>query len=161
MPFPAFPQKMSSSTKLKDQSSAPKYTNGSSACSNPSHAERLPTAPFDRVTLTDIAADAGVSRATVSLVLRNSMSQLLAERRQPTAALCFNDMVVIGALRAWVNNGRSPGENFAIIGFDDVVEAPFAGLRLGPSQPCRAKSERSPLNSFWSESQIRIDRRAD
>jgi hypothetical protein len=81
VPFPAFPQKMSSSTKLKDQSSAPKYSNGSSARSNPSHAARLPTAPFDRVTLTDIAADAGVSRATVSLVLRNSMSQLLAERR--------------------------------------------------------------------------------
>ena len=123
MPFPAFPQKMSSSTKLQDQSSAPKYSNGSSARSNPSNAERLPTAPFHRVTLTDIAADAGVSRATVSLVLRNSMSQLLAERRQPTAALCFNDMVVIGALRAWVNNGKSPGEDFAIIGFDDVVEA--------------------------------------
>jgi DNA-binding LacI/PurR family transcriptional regulator len=155
----------------------------------------LPTTSSDRVTLTDIAADAGVSRATVSLVLRNvpvvagttrervldsmrrlgyvyhrgaanlrtqrthaiglivtdmiridardilpsspdrlggyqAMSQLLAERRQPTAALCFNDMVAMGALQALANNGKSPGEDFAIIGFDDVAEAALCRLAL-------------------------------
>ena len=324
---------MSSSPKLQVQSSASKYSNASSARSNSSSAERLPTAPFDRVTLTDIAADAGVSRATVSLVLRNvpvvagptrervldsmrrlgyvyhrgaanlrtqrthaiglivtditnpffaeiivaiedklgsagyatllgntsetvgkqerllasmleypadgillcpaadksdqfidrirdcripkvlfarnlpgvecdyvgvdnlcgarmavehlvalghrriafiggavevssrkervdgyaialrkngirvdardivtcspdrlggyqTMSQLLAERQQPTAALCFNDMVAMGALQALANNGKSPGEDFAIIGFDDVVEAALCRPRL-------------------------------
>jgi LacI family transcriptional regulator len=41
----------------------------------------------------------------------------------PTAALCFSDVVAIGAIHALRDSGRVVGEDFAIIGFDDIDEA--------------------------------------
>jgi LacI family transcriptional regulator len=41
----------------------------------------------------------------------------------PTAALCFNDMVAIGAIQALSAAGQKPGLNFAPVGFNDVAEA--------------------------------------
>jgi LacI family transcriptional regulator len=41
----------------------------------------------------------------------------------PTAALCFNDAVAFGVLLALRKRGLEPGADFAVVGFDDVVEA--------------------------------------
>jgi LacI family transcriptional regulator len=47
---------------------------------------------------------------------------LLAPQR-PTAALCFNDIVAIGATHALARAGLRTGVDFAIVGFDDIAEA--------------------------------------
>jgi LacI family transcriptional regulator len=40
-----------------------------------------------------------------------------------TAALCFNDVVAIGLIRALSQTGVAIGRDFAVIGFDDIEEA--------------------------------------
>jgi LacI family transcriptional regulator len=47
----------------------------------------------------------------------------LALPQPPTAALCFNDAVAFGAMLALRKRGLEPGRDFAVVGFDDVVEA--------------------------------------
>ncbi len=42
---------------------------------------------------------------------------------KPTAALCFNDIVAIGAVHALSRHGLKAGADFAIVGFDDSAEA--------------------------------------
>jgi LacI family transcriptional regulator len=49
--------------------------------------------------------------------------QLLNLRQPATAALCFNDVVAIGLMRALTEAGVSVGKDFAVIGFDDIEEA--------------------------------------
>jgi LacI family transcriptional regulator len=43
-----------------------------------------------------------------------------------TAALCFNDVVAIGLIRAFAAKGVVVGKNFGVIGFDDIDEAKHA-----------------------------------
>jgi LacI family transcriptional regulator len=43
--------------------------------------------------------------------------------RTATAALCFNDVVAIGLVRALTAAGAAVGVDFAVIGFDDIDEA--------------------------------------
>ncbi|MBV8440876.1 MAG: LacI family DNA-binding transcriptional regulator [Hyphomicrobiales bacterium] len=50
-------------------------------------------------------------------------AQLLNFRQPATAALCFNDVVAIGLMRALMEAGVSVGAEFAVIGFDDIEEA--------------------------------------
>ena len=52
-----------------------------------------------------------------------AMQQLLRLAGTPTAALCFNDMVAIGAMQALSAAGKTPGRDFALVGFNDVAEA--------------------------------------
>jgi LacI family transcriptional regulator len=68
----------------------------------------------------------------VSLVLETPTSyagggaavpQLLNLQKPATAALCFNDVVAIGLIRALTEAGVAVGTNFAVIGFDDIEEA--------------------------------------
>ena len=47
----------------------------------------------------------------------------LAMAEPPTAALCFNDAVAFGVMLALRKRGLEPGADFAVVGFDDVVEA--------------------------------------
>lgn len=42
---------------------------------------------------------------------------------RPTAAMCFNDAVAFGAMIGLRRRGIEPGRDFAVVGFDDVVEA--------------------------------------
>ena len=49
--------------------------------------------------------------------------QLLNLHEPATAALCFNDVVAIGLVRAFTQAGVSVGGDFAVIGFDDIEEA--------------------------------------
>jgi LacI family transcriptional regulator, galactose operon repressor len=50
-------------------------------------------------------------------------SQLLHLHEPATAALCFNDVVAIGLIRALTQAGVAIGRGFAVIGFDDIEEA--------------------------------------
>lgn len=47
----------------------------------------------------------------------------LSATNPPTAAMCFNDTVAFGAMIALRKRGLEPGRDFAVVGFDDVVEA--------------------------------------
>jgi LacI family transcriptional regulator len=49
--------------------------------------------------------------------------QLLGRARSATAALCFNDVVAIGVIRAFAATGVTVGRDFGVIGFDDIDEA--------------------------------------
>jgi LacI family transcriptional regulator len=50
-------------------------------------------------------------------------ARLLVLPERATAALCFNDVVAIGLIRALTQAGVSIGRDFAVIGFDDIKEA--------------------------------------
>jgi LacI family transcriptional regulator len=50
-------------------------------------------------------------------------AQLLNLSRPATAALCFNDVVAIGLIRALTEAGFKVGRDFSVIGFDDIEEA--------------------------------------
>ncbi len=52
-----------------------------------------------------------------------ALQQILALPDPPTAALCFNDVVAIGALHALAAGGMTAGRDFAVVGFDDVADA--------------------------------------
>jgi LacI family transcriptional regulator len=41
----------------------------------------------------------------------------------PTAAVCFNDAVAFGVCDGLRARRIEPGKNFAVVGFDDVIEA--------------------------------------
>jgi LacI family transcriptional regulator len=53
-----------------------------------------------------------------------SRAMLLAAR--PTGAVCFNDAVAFGVCDGLRTNGLEPGRDFAVVGFDDVIEAKTA-----------------------------------
>ena len=50
-------------------------------------------------------------------------STLLAGKDRPTALVCFNDVVAIGAMMALTRHGLTPGVDIAVTGFDDTAEA--------------------------------------
>lgn len=52
-----------------------------------------------------------------------AIERALGTQRSPSAILCYNDIVAIGATRALINRGIMPGKDIAIIGFDDIAEA--------------------------------------
>ena len=52
-----------------------------------------------------------------------AVPQLLNLRDPATAALCFNDVVAIGLIRALTQARATIGRKFAVIGFDDIEEA--------------------------------------
>jgi LacI family transcriptional regulator len=52
-----------------------------------------------------------------------ALPQLLNLSEPATAALCFNDVVAIGMMRALAASGVAVGRDFSVIGFDDIEEA--------------------------------------
>ena len=71
--------------------------------------------PFDADLVLDSATNyAGGGAAAARLLV-------LPERA--TAALCFNDVVAIGLIRALIEAGVVIGRDFAVVGFDDIEEA--------------------------------------
>ncbi len=68
----------------------------------------------------------------VSLVIETAITysggaaavpQLLNLHKPASAALCYNDVVAIGLIRAFTEAGVAVGKDFAVIGFDDIEEA--------------------------------------
>jgi len=52
-----------------------------------------------------------------------TLETALDRDNRPTAAMCFNDAVAFGAMIGLRRRGIEPGRDFAVVGFDDVVEA--------------------------------------
>jgi LacI family transcriptional regulator len=52
-----------------------------------------------------------------------AMSAALALANRPTAVVCYNDVVAIGAMLAAARQGLVVGRDIAIVGFDDTSEA--------------------------------------
>lgn len=52
-----------------------------------------------------------------------AMTALLSGPERPTAVLCFNDVVAIGATLALTRRGLQVGRDVAVVGFDDTTEA--------------------------------------
>jgi LacI family transcriptional regulator len=52
-----------------------------------------------------------------------AMSRLLSVEKRPTAVVCFNDVVAIGAMLAIARYELVAGRDIAIVGFDDTAEA--------------------------------------
>lgn len=55
-----------------------------------------------------------------------AIERALALSERPTAAVCFNDAVAFGVCDGLRAHRLDPGEDFAVVGFDDVIEAQTA-----------------------------------
>ena len=53
----------------------------------------------------------------------DAMTSVLALSERPTAALCFNDVVAMGAMIAVNRHGLTIAKDIGIVGFDDIAEA--------------------------------------
>lgn len=53
----------------------------------------------------------------------DAMTAAMASTNRPSAFLCFNDIVAMGAMIALERYGLKAGKDIAIIGFDDIAEA--------------------------------------
>ncbi len=51
-----------------------------------------------------------------------AMTALLDQHPEVTAAVCYQDVVALGAMLALRKQGRLIGQNFALVGFDDLPE---------------------------------------
>jgi LacI family transcriptional regulator len=56
---------------------------------------------------------------------RLAIAGALSLPRPPSAVLCYNDIVAIGATRELNVRGIHPGRDFAVVGFDDIAEAEY------------------------------------
>jgi LacI family transcriptional regulator len=53
----------------------------------------------------------------------NSVQRLLQLVNPPGAAVCYNDVVALGAIEALQRSGVRPGKDFGVVGFNNVQEA--------------------------------------
>jgi LacI family transcriptional regulator len=53
----------------------------------------------------------------------DGIQKLLKAKHPPTAVLCFNDVVALGAMEGIQRLGRKPGVDFGIIGFNNIPDA--------------------------------------
>jgi LacI family transcriptional regulator len=54
---------------------------------------------------------------------REAIERALSGAAPPTAVVCYNDIVAMGATRALTERGILPGRDMAVVGFDDIAEA--------------------------------------
>lgn len=79
----------------------------------------------------DACLAAGIERADITVIEGDTnrvggmvcLEAALDRGNPPTGALCFNDAVAFGAMTGLRKRRIEPGSGFAIVGFDDVVEA--------------------------------------
>ncbi|MBV8213341.1 MAG: LacI family DNA-binding transcriptional regulator [Verrucomicrobia bacterium] len=55
----------------------------------------------------------------------------------PTAAVCFNDVVALGAIEALRSSSKEPGRDFSIVGFNNIADAHFGGLTTVDTSPAK------------------------
>jgi LacI family transcriptional regulator len=53
----------------------------------------------------------------------DGVQKLMKTENPPTAVLCFNDSVALGAMEGIQRLGRKPGVNFGIVGFNNIPDA--------------------------------------
>ncbi|WP_145631381.1 LacI family DNA-binding transcriptional regulator [Neorhizobium alkalisoli] len=59
-----------------------------------------------------------------------SADLLFRQERQPTAAICFNDVIALGLSAGLFDKGMQIGRDFSLVGFDDVTDAEALRPRL-------------------------------
>jgi len=64
-----------------------------------------------------------VECAPTRLEAAGQAGALFARDPAPTAAVCYNDAVALGLLAGLAARGRRAGQDFAVVGFDDIPEA--------------------------------------
>ncbi|MHC5232162.1 LacI family DNA-binding transcriptional regulator [Brucella sp. LJL56] len=62
--------------------------------------------------------------------IANAAPLLFQDGREPTAAICFNDVIALGLSAGLYDCGKKIGEDFSLIGFDDVSDAEATRPRL-------------------------------
>jgi LacI family transcriptional regulator len=71
--------------------------------------------------------DVDEALSITSSVTRNgghrAILELLERPNPPTASLCYNDVVAFGVMLGLQAAGQATGEDFAVVGFDDIEEA--------------------------------------
>ena len=96
--------------------------------------DRTSTAQQERVSGWRDALNAGGVPADQALIVesaptraggRVAVERALLLARPPTAVLCYNDVVAIGATRELSLRGIVPGRDFGVVGFDDIAEAEY------------------------------------
>jgi len=70
---------------------------------------------------------------------REAMATMLQMRPRPTGAVCYNDITAFGALTAMGEQGLRAGSDFALMGFDNVLDAahsnpPLSTVDIRPSE---------------------------
>jgi LacI family transcriptional regulator len=53
----------------------------------------------------------------------DGVQKLIKAKNPPTAVLCFNDVVALGAMEGIRRLGRKPGVDFGIVGFNNIPDA--------------------------------------
>lgn len=51
-----------------------------------------------------------------------AIKQILNHPDPPTAAFCYNDIVALGVMTGLKEVGRTPGQDFSVVGFDNIQE---------------------------------------
>jgi len=74
-------------------------------------------------------------------------TQLLAQKREPTAIFATNDVIAIGAMKVALRAGYKLPEDLAIVGFDDsdyseIVEPELSTVRINKLEIGKVASER-------------------
>jgi LacI family transcriptional regulator len=69
---------------------------------------------------------------------RDAMTTILRMRPRPTAAASYNDIVAFGALTTLGDQGLRAGDDLALVGFDNVLDAarsnpPLSTVNSGPA----------------------------
>ena len=59
------------------------------------------------------------------------VGRLIEEAKPPTAFICANDLMALGAVEELKQRGLMLGAGLSVIGFDDIPEACHAVPRLG------------------------------
>lgn len=77
---------------------------------------------------------------------RQAMASLLASSPRPTAAVCYNDITALGALTALGDHGLRAGIDFALMGFDNLLDTaqsnpPLSTVDIQPTALGEAAAE--------------------
>ena len=79
---------------------------------------------------------------------------LFEQAEQPTAVICFNDVIALGLSGGLYDRGLQLGRNFSLIGFDDVTDAEALRPRL-------TSVSTAPVAIGETAAQLLLDRLAD
>jgi len=79
---------------------------------------------------------------------------LFDEAERPTAVICFNDVIALGLSAGLYDRGLKVGENFSLIGFDDVTDAEAMRPRL-------TSVSTAPVTIGENAARLLLDRLAD
>ncbi len=52
-----------------------------------------------------------------------AVKKLVGLPNPPTAAVCYNDVVALGVMLGLQSEGYKPGDDFSVVGFDDIADA--------------------------------------